>query len=371
MALDPTRGLTVAVLGTGRMARLHLRALARLRDRGFSVNGQSWPLRLVLYGRDPAKVAALQREFGLDRTTTDLAAVLDAPDIDIVDNCLVNTLHYEPLLRAVRQGKHAFTDKPLANTLAEARDLLSAAQAAGVRHGIVQNMRFQAGPARAKELLEAGALGRVFHVRIVFGYFVPETVTNRPAWFYQKDLAGGGIVHDMMAHFFDLLRYWLGPIRSVYCATGLYFPIRRDPEGRPFVNECEDAAVVVVRFASGALGDIFLSWVRRKHEEVPFFEIDGEKASLIFSFNHLKIQSAEQTPTFTYDPTRQQADPEAGWESLPLLPVDPFEVQLRDFLTAVVTGQEYRPNWADAVETQHLIELAYESAASGRAVLVE
>jgi predicted dehydrogenase len=363
--------LTVGVLGTGRMARLHCVALNALEKQGLLIEGERHHVNVALYGRDPAKLEALAREVNPVRTTTDLNALIDDPSVQVIDNCLVNRLHYEPLLRAIQRGKHVFTDKPLANTAQEAEELWQAAQRAGVHHGIVQNMRFQAGPAKAKELLDAGVLGRMFHARVVFGYFVPQRVDNRPPWFYQKSEAGGGIVHDMMAHFFDLLPWLLNTaIQSVSCDMLTAFPERETPEGVRFPVEVEDAAVVQVRFANGALGDIFLSWVRRKHEEVPFCEIDGEEGSLIFSFNDLRQQLQSRTPGFRYDPTRPQADPLAGWESVSLQPADPFAVQLGAFLRGILTGKPVKPDWEDATRTLHLVEAAYESAATGRRVVL-
>ena len=367
VSLDPTKGITVGVLGTGRMAHLHLHALDTIRRDGLVVDGVTWPVSLAVYGRDPAKVAECARQYQTSLATVDLNELIDRPDVAVVDNCLVNALHYEPLLRAVRRGKHCFTDKPLTAELHEAEALLEAARGAGVHHGIVQNMRFQAGPAKAKELIDRGDLGRIFHVRVVFGYFVPQQITNRPAWFYQKAQAGGGIVHDMMAHFFDLLRYMLGPIERVYAETLTAFPERADAAGNRFKADVEDATAVTLRFRSGAIADVFASWVRRKHEEVPFFEIDGEKGSLLCSFNELRFQGQDQTAQFRYDPTRKQTGFDEGWESIPLPAVDPFEIQLRSFLTAVIANRPCKPDWEDAVINQRLIDAAYEAARTGQA----
>src|SRR5579883_408265 len=147
VSIDPSRGITVGVLGTGRMARLHLNALGAIRRQGISVGSTHWPVSLAVYGRDPAKVQSLADEFETSVATTDLDELVDRPDVAVVDNCLVNSLHYEPLLRAVRNGKHCFTDKPLTAELGDAERLLRAAREAGIHHGIVQNMRFQAGTA--------------------------------------------------------------------------------------------------------------------------------------------------------------------------------------------------------------------------------
>lgn len=354
--------LTVAVLGTGRMGAVHARALRRIAERGLRVDGREVAVDVALYGRDPAKVEALARETGVRRTFTSLDALWDADDVNVVDNCLTNDLHYPILCQAIDRGRHVFTEKPLTLHLQQARDLLRRAEQAGVHHGIVQNMRFQAGPARAKELIDAGVLGRIFHVRVVFGYFVPPELSNRPAWFFSRAQAGGGIVHDMMAHFFDLVAYLVAPIQGVACVAGTYFPVRRGSDGRPFRVDVEDAAAVVLRLANGAIADIFASWVRRRHEEIPLIEIDGEKGSLVFSFHRLLLQRAERTPLFRFDPTRVQESPEEGWETVELPRSDPFEVQLEAFLEGIVTGKRARPDWYDAVTTQEWIERAYESA---------
>ena len=366
MALDASRGLTVGVLGTGRMGRLHLNALASMRRTGVVVDGRAWPVRFGIYGRNPDRVDECVGEYAPDFATLDMDELIDR--VDVVDNCLVNSLHYGPLSSAIAQGKHCFTDKPLAMDVAEAESLLAAARGAGVRQGIVQNMRFQAGPAKLREMIERGDLGRIFHARVVFGYFVGPETSNRPAWFYRKEESGGGIVHDMMAHFFDLLSHILGPIERVSCEMATMFPERVDENGDRFRVEVEDAAAVTMRFASGAIADVFASWVRRKHEEVPFFEVDGEKGSVACSFNELLFQDAARTADFSYDPTRVQRGFDEGWESVSLQPEDPFEVQLRGFLEALVSGDDYRPDWGDAVTAHRLIEAAYESASTGRAV---
>ena len=96
--------------------------------------------------------------------------LLDASDVDVVDNCLVNAEHYGPLMHAIDSGKHVFTEKPLTIELSQAERLLAAARKAGVQHGVIQNMRFNPGPRKAKELLSQGLVGRVFSADVLFGY---------------------------------------------------------------------------------------------------------------------------------------------------------------------------------------------------------
>jgi len=365
--------LVVAVLGPGRLGETHLAALARLRARGLIVDGQNVAIVPALYGRNKERVRELADRYAVERTSTELGELLDAPDVSVVDNCLSNHLHFEPLLRAIKSRKHVFSEKPLTIELEEAVQLLGAARAAGVQHGVIQNMRFNPGPRRARELIDEGLVGRVFSANVLFGYMVPRTVLNRPTWFYKKDEAGGGIVEDMMAHFFDLLRTLVGPIATVYAVPGTAWQERREPDGTPFVVDVEDLASVSIRFANGAVGNCFASWVRRKHEEVPTFQIDGEDGSVYFSLNRIWRQWQAETPLFRYDARAMQTDTIADWHSVDIEARDPFELQLQLFLEGVAAGRPTPglPTWADAVTNQRLIQAAYRSVAERREVAPE
>jgi predicted dehydrogenase len=365
--------LVVAVLGPGRLGETHVAALARLRERGLDVDSRHVAVVPALYGRNADRVREVAERYGIERTSTELNELVDAPDVAVVDNCLSNHLHYEPLMQAIGSGKHVFSEKPLTIELAEAARLLDAARAAGVQHGVIQNMRFNAGPRRARALIDQGLVGRVFSTNVLFGYMVPRTVLNRPTWFYKKEEAGGGVVEDMMAHFFDLLRTLVGPIDGVYGAPGIAWTERREPDGTPFAVEVEDLASVSIRFENGAVGSCFASWVRRKHEEVPTFQIDGEDGSLYFSLNRLWSQTQAQTPLFRYDARAVQTDTIDDWHAEEVEPRDPFELQLQLFLEGIAAGRPTPglPTWEDAVTNQRLIQAAYRSVAERREVSLD
>ena len=326
----------------------------------------------ALYGRNASRVAELAARYGVERTSTTLEELIDAPDVSVVDNCLSNHLHFGPLMRAIEARKHVFSEKPLTIEIAEAVQLLAAARAAGVQHGVIQNMRFNTGPRRAA-LIEDGLVGRVFSTNVLFGYMVPRTVLNRPTWFYKKDEAGGGIVEDMMAHFFDLLRTLVGPIEAVYGVPGTAWQERREPDGTPFKVDVEDLASVSIRFENGAVGNCFATWVRRKHEEVPTFQIDGEDGSLYFTLNRVWSQTQAQTPLFRYDARATQTDTIDDWQAVDVEPRDPFELQLQLFLEGVAAGRPTPglPTWEDAVTNQRLIQAAYRSVVERREVAPE
>jgi len=373
MSARTTDSLVVAVLGPGRLGETHVAALARLGERGLDVGGRHVNVVPALYGRNAARVQELAERYGVTRTSTELNELIDAPDVTVVDNCLSNHLHFGPLMRAIARGKHVFSEKPLTIELSEAVELLETARAEGVQHGVIQNMRFNPGPRRARTLLREGLVGRVFSANVLFGYMVPRTVLNRPTWFYKKSEAGGGVVEDMMAHFFDLLRTLVGPIESVYAVPGRAWADRREPDGTPFAVDVEDLASVSIRFANGAVGSCFASWVRRKHEEVPTFQIDGEDGSLYFSLNRLWAQSQAETPLFRYDARAVQTDSIDDWRAIDVERRDPFELQLQYFLEGVARGEPTPelPTWADAVTNQQLIQAAYLSMVERREVKPE
>jgi predicted dehydrogenase len=365
--------VVVAVLGPGRLGETHVAALAQLRERGLLVDGRSVGVEPALYGRNAQRVAELAQRYAIARTSTHLEELIDAPDVDVVDNCLSNHLHFEPLMRAIGNGKHVFAEKPLTIELPEAVQLLEAATRAGVQHGVIQNMRFGAAPRKARELLDGGLAGRIFSANVLFGYMVPQTVLNRPTWFYKKEEAGGGVVEDMMAHFFDLLRTLVGPIESVHAVPGIAWAQRREPDGTPFEVDVEDLASVSIRFVNGAVGNCFASWVRRKHEEVPTLQIDGEDGSLYFSLQRLWRQARAETPLFRYDARALQPETLDDWQSVEVERRDPFEVQLDLFLQGVAAARPTPglPTWEDAVINQRLIQAAYRSVAERRDVRPE
>ena len=131
----------VGVLGPGRLGETHVAALARLRDQGLHVEP-------ALFGRNPERVRELAQRYAIERTSTQLNELIDDPRVAVIDNCLSNNLHFEPLMRAIERGKHVFAEKPLTIELGEARRLLEAAQRAGLQHGVIQNMRFGAARGR-------------------------------------------------------------------------------------------------------------------------------------------------------------------------------------------------------------------------------
>ena len=124
MTLEP---LSFLVLGSGRMAQRHTQALASIRATPEVIGGKMAPVRFGIYARNKDKLRVLQEETGADFASDHMEASIERSDVDVVDNCLVNRLHVDPLMHAIKSGKHVFTDKPLGMTLEETHQLRDAA----------------------------------------------------------------------------------------------------------------------------------------------------------------------------------------------------------------------------------------------------
>ncbi len=160
----------------------------------------------LLVGRNAAKVEELARQHGVQRWTTDLDEALQNKEDEIFFDAASTQLRPKLLKRAIAAGKHIYCEKPVATTLAAAKDLYSAAKKARIKHGVVQDKLWLPGMLKLARLREEGFFGRILSVRGEFGYWVFEgdpqfaqPPAQRPSWNYRKQ-DGGGIILDMLCH---------------------------------------------------------------------------------------------------------------------------------------------------------------------------
>ena len=156
----------------------------------------------------------------------DYYEMLNRDDIDIVSVCTPNYLHKDIIIDALNTGKHVMCEKPLAMNLAEAREILDAANAhPELVSQITFEYRYQPAMMRAKKLIEEGLLGRVFSVRIAYlhsGYID----SNRPiSWRLTKEYGGGGALYDLSSHVIDITRFFLGDFRKVFARLETFIPL--------------------------------------------------------------------------------------------------------------------------------------------------
>jgi predicted dehydrogenase len=259
----------------------------------------------ILVGRDLEKLAALAKAHGIARFTTDLDAALDNPDDTIFFDAATTQLRASLLRKAMAAGKHIYCEKPVADNLADALDLVRVAKQAGVKHGVVQDKLFLPGLLKLRLLRESGFFGRLLSVRGEFGYWVFEgdwTPAQRPSWNYRKQ-DGGGIILDMLCHWRYVLDNLFGDVKSVSCLGAIHIPKRADENGKPYVADADDAAYATFELDGGVIAQINSSWCTRvRRDDLVTFHVDGTLGSAVAGLQKCWSQARVNTPRPVWNP---------------------------------------------------------------------
>lgn len=267
----------------------------------------------------------------------DYTTMLAEAPIDAVDICLPHHLHKDAIVAAARAGKHILCEKPLCLTPEEAREVSAAVAASGVSLMCAHNQLFLPAVARAKELLDAGALGRVYEVRTTdsfFNDFDPESM----GWRAHAATAGGGELIDTGYHPTYLLLHLAGG--SPVEVTAMLATHRLD------FMEGEDSATVLVRFDNGVIGTIVTSWAYQPAEGTERFSVVGERGSL-----------TSDGTTLSY---RLRGDTEST--VLELGGVHEFGEEVGHFARSILDGTRPLHTEREGIEVLGIILGAYESA---------
>ncbi len=373
--------INVALNGvTGRMGyRQHLeRSLLSIRAEGGITlsDGTSIYPEPILVGRREDRLRQIAERHGLERWSTSLDDVLSDPLVDVYFDSQVTSAREASLAMAIAAGKHVYTEKPTAGTLAGALRLARQAREAGITSGVVQDKLFLPGMIKLRRLVRSGFFGRVLSARLEFGYWVfegDEIAAQRPSWNYRAD-AGGGIVLDMFPHWQYLLEDLFGPISAVYARAATHLPERWDESGQQYDVTAEDAAYAVVEFDSGVIASVNSSWaVRVNRRELVELQVDGTHGSAVAGLRNCAIQHRVSTPVPVWNPDLPDPiDYLAQWTDLP--DNEPlgngFKVQWELFLRAAAEGIPFPWDLAEGAKGVQLAGLAQQSSAQGRRLTV-
>jgi predicted dehydrogenase len=227
------------------------------------------------------KAQAVAREYGIPQAFGDYRQMLKLPEIDLVSVATPPYLHRPMVLAALAAGKHVICEKPMAMNVAEAGEMLAAAQQAGVVHCVDHELRFNPTHIRMRELIASGYLGRLRHITITRTVHFNADPMGRPwGWWFQAG-TGGGILGAMASHYIDQLRWWVGEILAVQGRLSTLVPQRRLPDGSGMhAVETDDACTFLVEFAGGGEGTVFLSTVAY-HPQGYRAEAFGDDGTLI------------------------------------------------------------------------------------------
>jgi predicted dehydrogenase len=324
----------------------------------------------LLVGRNAAKVEALARRHGVERWTTDLDAALSAKGDQVFFDAASTQLRPKLLKRAIAAGKHVYCEKPVATTLAAARDLYAAAKKARVKHGVVQDKLWLPGLLKLHKLKEQGFFGRILSVRGEFGYWVFEgdrekgqPAAQRPSWNYRKQ-DGGGIILDMLCHWRYVLDNLFGEVQAVSCLGATHIPYRWDESGKKYKATADDAAYATFQLAGGVVAHFNSSWdVRVRRDDLLTLQVDGTQGSAVAGLRKCLFQSYETTPKPVWNPDiPQPIDFFDGWKELPDENYDnAFKVQWELFLKHVAGEGAFRWNLLEGAKGVQLAELGLKS----------
>lgn len=368
--------LNIGMIGYGFMGRAHSNGYRRVSN---FFNLEYTPVLKAVCARDAAKAKAFADQWGYESIETDWRKLLERKDIDAVDICVPNNLHKEIAIAAAKAGKMILCEKPLAMNSAEGEEMCQAVEKAGVANIVWYNYRRIPAVTFAKQLIDSGKLGRIFHFRANFlqDWTINADVPQGGAgtWRLDAEAAGSGVTGDLLAHCIDTALWLNGSISNVTAMTETFVKERKHTQtGKMEKVGIDDACAFLCHFKNGSLGLFESTRYARGHKALYTFEINGENASIKWDLHDLhRLQWFDHT---TEGPLRAWSsihvtDGEHPYMSkwwVPGLAIGyehSFVHQVADFLEGLATGKPAGPTFRDALETQQVCDAVLASAKSG------
>ena len=366
---------------TGRMGyRQHLvRSILAIRADGGAAlpDGNRVSVEPILVGRNAEKLAALAAEHDVADFTTNLDEALSDASTSVYFDAQVTSERKKSILKAIGAGKHIYTEKPIAESVDEGVELVTAAREAGVINGVVHDKLYLPGLLKLKRLIDSGFFGRVFAVRGEFGYWVFEgdlLPGQRPSWNYRAE-DGGGIVLDMFPHWNYVLENLFGKVQAVTAKAVTHIPERWNEQGRKYAATADDAAYGIFELEGEVIVQINSSWaVRVDRGELVEFQVDGTHGSAVAGLFSCRIQPRVVTPMPVWNPDLPETeDFRSQWEPIPDNAefINGFRAQWEQFLSDVDAGRPHSYDLAAGVRGLQLADAGLESSAKGQRVAID
>jgi predicted dehydrogenase len=366
----------IGLIGGGFMGRTHSNGYKRVGD--FFPELQHRPVLQAVCSRRADKIKAFAEQWGYASVETDWKAVIARDDIDAVDICTPNDMHAEIAIAAAEAGKMILCEKPLARTLEEAERMADAVDRAGVNNTVWYNYRRLPAVTLAKQIVESGKLGRIFHYR---ANFLQDWTINanlpqggEALWRLDVDAAGSGVTGDLLAHCIDTAIWLNGSIKDVSAVTETFVKERvHQASGKMQKVGIDDACIFHCHFDNGSLGLFESTRYARGHKALYTFEINGEHASIrwdLHDLNRLEFFDHADDSLVRGWRTIHVTDGDQPYMNkwwVPGLSIGyehSFVHQVADFLKSLETGEPCAPTFKDALETQKVCHAVIESAAS-------
>ena len=369
--------LGIGVVGCGFMGRTHSNAFGKV-NRFFDLEYQ--PVLTAVCARNVASAEAFAENWGFTSFETDWRKLIARADVDLVDIASPNDTHAEIAIAAAAAGKMVMCEKPLGRNAAESEKMVAAVESAAVPNMVWYNYRRVPAVMLAKQLVDEGRLGRIFHYRAKFlqDWTISADLPQGGAglWRLDASVAGSGVTGDLLAHCIDTAMWLNGPIDTVTAMTETFIKERSHTiSGKVEPVTIDDASAFLARFHNHSLATFEATRYARGHKALYTLEINGADASIMWDLHDLhRLQYFDHS-----DEGRVR-----GWRSLHITDSDhpymkhwwvpglqigyehTFIHQAADFLEALAGGKSASPTFREALATDYVTDAVLRSAGSGQ-----
>ena len=375
--MGATKKLRVGLVGCGFMGRTHSNAFGKV-NRFFELEYE--PILTAVCARNGASAEAFAENWGFPSVETDWRKLVARRDIDLIHIASPNDTHAEIAIAAAEAGKMVMCEKPLGRNAAEAEKMVGAVESAKAPNMVWYNYRRVPAVALAKQLVDEGRLGRIFHYRAKFlqDWTISADLPQGGAglWRLDASVAGSGVTGDLLAHCIDTAMWLNGPIEKVTAMTETFIKERSHTiTGKVEKVTIDDASAFLARFDNHSLATFEATRYARGHKALYTLEINGADASIMWDLHDLhRLQYFDHR-----DESRVR-----GWRSLHITDSDhpymehwwvpglqigyehTFIHQVADFLEALASGKSASPTFREALATDYVTDAVLQSAHSGR-----
>lgn len=372
-----TQRMNIGLIGSGFMGQAHADAFRRAAM--LYKDLPAIPHLYMLADASEALAADAAARFGFEKSTGDWRALVNDPDVDVVDITSPNMMHFDMAMAAIAAGKHVYCEKPLAVTVEEAEQMTAAAKAKGVKTMVAFNNVKTPAAMLAKQIIDSGQIGTPMRFRGWFdqGFF------NDPdlpfSWRCTRKEAGSGALGDLGSHVISVAQYLMGPVAETVAQTQTYFPTRpvatgaanysakADANAERRAVENEDQIQTMVRFANGAGGTIEASRVSAGKVFGVYWEVSGTEGTILMDgerFNELKVSRLTDEK-----PDRGFKTLLAGSQVPQFAAFFPFDfaggglgyfdvkvIEVRDLIAGLYAADDCYPNFEFGLENQRIID---------------
>lgn len=369
--------LNIGIVGYGFMGRTHSNAFSKVNN-FFDLEYQ--PVLKAICARDVGKARQFAENWGYESVETGWQSLINRKDIDLIDIASPNNTHAEIAIAAAKAGKMILCEKPLAMNAAQAEQMTQAVEAAGVPNMVWYNYRRVPAVALAKQLIDEGRLGQIFHYRAKFlqDWTISKDLPQGGAALWRLDIhvAGSGVTGDLLAHCIDTAMWLNGGIEKVTAVTETFIKERKHTlTGKVEKVGIDDASAFLARFTNGSLATFEATRYARGHKALYTLEINGEHASIFWDLHDLhRLQYFDHR-----DEGRVR-----GWRSVHVTDGDhpymknwwvpglqigyehTFIHQVADFIQGLSAGKPAAPDFRDALATDYVTDAVLRSARTGQ-----